>query len=36
MTDSELILKIRGNNHALMELLSCPAPTADGALMGYE
>ena len=36
MTDSELVLKIRANNHDYMELLSWPMPTADGALLGYE
>lgn len=36
MTDRELVLKIRANNCAYTRLLACPAPTADGALMGYE
>ena len=36
MTDRELIVKIRENDRALLELLVCSAPTADGALMGYE
>ena len=36
MLDSELVLKIRDNSRAYMELLACPMPTADGALLGYE
>ncbi len=36
MTDGELVMKIRDNNRSLMELLGCPAPTADGASMGYD
>ncbi len=36
MTDNELVRKIRANDRALMDLLACPAPTADGASMGYD
>ncbi len=36
MTDRELVAKIRENNGELMGLLSCPAPTADGASLGYD
>lgn len=35
-TDRDLVEKVKGNHLALLELFSCPAPTADGALLGYE
>ena len=34
--DVSLVTAVKKNHLALLELFSCPAPTADGALMGYE
>ena len=36
LTDGELVRRTRDNNTALLSLLACPMPTADGASLGYE